>query len=110
VVPIVLPPLRARRDDIPFLVQHFAARFVEQHPDQPRREISGEVLRRLVELPCPGNVRDIWDLGLVLPVPIPEAKAGLAAEIVPLRAMTRRYVDGPSVRPGASAGSLETRI
>jgi len=111
VIPIHLPPLRARREDIPLLVERFAARFYEQHPDEPQREISNEVLRRLMDLPWPGNVRelknaverllvlgrgkrvDLRDLAAALPEPLPEAMAGLQAEIVPLRVLTRRYVE-----------------
>ncbi|MGZ3442312.1 MAG: sigma-54 interaction domain-containing protein, partial [Polyangia bacterium] len=112
VIPIHLPPLRARRDDIPLLVERFTARFYEQHPTQhPVREISAEVMRRLMDLPWPGNVRelknaverllvlargkriDLRDLASAVPEPLPEAMAGLAAEIVPLRILTRRYVE-----------------
>ena len=111
VIPILLPPLRARREDIPLLVEHFVARFAEQEPNAPRRELTREVLQRLTELPWPGNVRelknsiqrllmlargkrvDVRDLALVVPEPLPEAMAGLAAEIVPLRVLTRRYVE-----------------
>jgi two-component system response regulator HydG len=111
VIPIHLPPLRARREDIPLLVERFAARFYEQHPDAPRREVSQEVLRRLMDLPWPGNVRelknavermlvlgrgkrvDLRDLAAALPEPLPEAMAGLQAEVVPLRVLTRRYVE-----------------
>jgi two-component system response regulator HydG len=111
VIPIHLPPLRTRRDDIPLLVEQFVARFGEQHPDHPVREISSEVMRRLMDLPWPGNVRelknaverllvlgrgkriDLRDLAAALPEPLPEAMAGLAAEIVPLRVLTRRYVE-----------------
>jgi DNA-binding NtrC family response regulator len=110
-VPVHLPPLRARREDVPLLVEHFAVRFAEQHPTHPRREISADVLRRLVELPWPGNVRelrnvverllllargrrvDVRDLVGVIPEPMPDAMAGVAAEIVPLRVMTRRYLE-----------------
>ncbi|HZS37496.1 MAG TPA: sigma-54 dependent transcriptional regulator [Polyangia bacterium] len=111
VIPVHLPPLRARREDIPLLVEHFAARVAEQHPDQAPREITSEVLRRLIELPWPGNVRelknaverllllargkrvDVRDLALAVPEQPPEAMAALANEIVPLRVMTRRYVE-----------------
>ena len=111
VIPVHLPPLRARRDDIPLLVERFAARFYEQHPAQMQREISTEVLRRLMDLPWPGNVRelknaverllvlargrriDLRDLAAALPEPLPEAMAGVASEIVPLRVLTRRYVE-----------------
>jgi two-component system response regulator HydG len=111
VIPIHLPPLRARREDIPLLVEHFAAKFGEQQPDVPRREITSEVIRRLMELPWPGNVRelknaverllllgrgkriDVRDLAQAVSEPLPEAMAALASEIVPLRVMTRRYVE-----------------
>jgi two-component system response regulator HydG len=111
VIPIHLPPLRARRDDIPLLVEQFAARFHEQQPDQPVREISTEVMRRLMDLPWPGNVRelknaverllvlgrgkriDLRDFAAAVAEPLPEAMAGIASEIVPLRVLTRRYVE-----------------
>jgi two-component system, NtrC family, response regulator HydG len=111
VIPIHLPPLRARRDDIPLLVERFCQRFYEQHAGAPVREISSEVLKRLMDLPWPGNVRelknaverllvlgrgkrvDLRDLAAALPEPLPEAMAPLAAEIVPLRVLTRRYVE-----------------
>ncbi len=111
VIPIHLPPLRARRDDIPLLVDRFVKLFYEQQPAEPVREISQEVLRRLMDLPWPGNVRelknaverllvlgrgrriDLRDLASAVPEPLPEAMAGFAAEIVPLRVLTRRYVE-----------------
>jgi two-component system response regulator HydG len=111
VIPIHLPPLRARREDVPLLVEQFVTRFYAQHPDLPVREISTEVMRRLMDLPWPGNVRelknaverllvlargkriDLRDLALAVPEPLPEAMAGVAAEIVPLRVLTRRYVE-----------------
>jgi two-component system response regulator HydG len=111
VIPVHLPPLRARREDIPLLVEHFTARVAEQHADRPAREITAEVMRRLIELPWPGNVRelknaverllllargkriDVHDLAQAVPEPLPEAMAALASEIVPLRVMTRRYVE-----------------
>jgi DNA-binding NtrC family response regulator len=120
VIPVVLPPLRARREDIPLLVDHFAARFDEQHPESPRRELSQEVLRRLTELPWPGNVRelkntverllllgrgkriDLRDLAVALPEPLPEAMAALAAEIVPLRVMTHRYIEWVLTQTGGN--------
>ena len=120
VIPIHLPPLRARRDDIPLLVDHFMARFAEQQPELPRRELSSEALRRLVEFPWPGNVRelknsverllllsrgkriDVRDLAQVVPEPLPEAMAGLAAEIVPLRILTRRYIEWVLAQTGGN--------
>jgi two-component system response regulator HydG len=120
VIPVHLPPLRARREDIPLLVEAFVRRFREQQPEQPARELSGDVLRRLSELPWPGNVRelknvverlmvlargkrvDLRDLVQVMPEPLPEAMASLAAEVVPLRVMTRRYIEWVLAQTGGS--------
>ena len=120
VIPIHLPPLRARREDIPLLIEAFVQRVVEQQPELAAREISGEVIRRLMELPWPGNVRelkntverllilargkrvDIRDLAQTVPEPLPESMAALAAEIVPLRVMTRRYIEWVLTQTGGS--------
>ena len=58
VVPIHVPPLRERREDIAMLVQHFAARFGDGGPDTARR-FGSEAMERLQELDWPGNVREL---------------------------------------------------
>jgi two-component system nitrogen regulation response regulator NtrX len=58
VVPIEVPPLRARRDDIPQLVEHFAAQLATQQGLQPRRFAAGAV-ERLRRHDWPGNVREL---------------------------------------------------
>ena len=59
VIPVHLPALRERRDDIPLLVQHFLQRLgAEQMP--PRTvTMSQEALRRLMAFSWPGNVRQL---------------------------------------------------
>ena len=52
---ISIPPLRARKEDIPFLVHFFLSEAV---PGQPR-SISGEALKRLMDYDWPGNVRQL---------------------------------------------------
>ncbi|MEM6454830.1 MAG: sigma-54 dependent transcriptional regulator, partial [Acidobacteriota bacterium] len=58
VVPLQMPPLRARREDIPRLVAHFAARASRRHgvaaPSFPRA-----LMRRLMDHTWPGNVREL---------------------------------------------------
>lgn len=58
VVPIEIPPLRERREDIPMLVRHFAA-LLQRTEGIPRREFSREALECLQELEWPGNVREL---------------------------------------------------
>ena len=61
VVPIHLPPLRARADDIPLLVDHFIARF----NTRLGREVAGvtpEAMAALMAWRWPGNVRELENL------------------------------------------------
>jgi two-component system response regulator AtoC len=58
VVPIHLPPLRERREDIPLLVDHFMAKFNERL----KKQFSGiepEGIERLVSYNWPGNIREL---------------------------------------------------
>jgi len=58
VIPINVPPLRDRRNDIPLLARYFLKRFSsEQGKNIP--EFSPESLRILMDYPWPGNVREL---------------------------------------------------
>ena len=57
VVPIVLPPLRERREDIAALAQHFLVQAAED--GLPRRVLSAEALERLEQRTWRGNVREL---------------------------------------------------
>lgn len=61
VFPVILPPLRERRGDIPLLVNHFIKMFA-QKTNKPVEGISGEALARLVDYSWPGNVRELQNL------------------------------------------------
>lgn len=61
VVPVNLPPLRERKEDIPALVDHFLARFAEDTGDRVRG-ISKEALDRLRSYHWPGNVRELENI------------------------------------------------
>jgi len=58
---IELPPLRARREDIPRLIDGFIRQFSTQH-DRPFVGIEPEALRILVDYDWPGNVRELRNL------------------------------------------------
>ena len=61
VVPIELPPLRERREDIPILAKHFVRRYWEKHdlPGVRPPEITSEAMDKLVSYRWPGNVREL---------------------------------------------------
>jgi two-component system response regulator PilR (NtrC family) len=58
VIPIQLPPLRERREDIPLLARHFLERF-RKSMEKPIAGISSEALRKLEAYDWPGNVREL---------------------------------------------------
>lgn len=58
VLPLSLPPLRERQDDIPLLVQHFVAVSCKRHR-QPVRLVSPDTMRALTQAPWSGNVREL---------------------------------------------------
>src|SRR5665213_4402111 len=53
VIPVLLPLLRERKEDVPLLVQHFLAKF------QSAATVSQEGMRRLMSYAWPGNVRQL---------------------------------------------------
>ena len=84
VIPLKLPALRERRDDIPALAEHFAARFAGQM-GKPITGISREAIRRLHSHAWPGNVRELENAieravalertSTILPESLPESLA-----------------------------------
>ena len=58
VVPVRLPDLKDRREDIPLLVHHFLQKFAQQH-GEPARRFSNEGMRILMTHTWPGNVREL---------------------------------------------------
>jgi DNA-binding NtrC family response regulator len=57
VIPVHLPPLRERKDDIPLLVQHFLEKLAAKPAD--RKTVAQEAMRRLMAYHWPGNVRQL---------------------------------------------------
>lgn len=58
VLPIYLPPLRERVDDIPLLVQHFI-KYYNQKIGKNVKKVSDEVMKIFMDYPWPGNVREL---------------------------------------------------
>jgi DNA-binding NtrC family response regulator len=61
VVPIRLPPLRERGDDIPLLADRFMDEFSAQHQREPK-EISRQAMQLLRQYAWPGNIRQLRNL------------------------------------------------
>ena len=58
VIPIHIPPLRERKDDIPLLVEYFLKNFAQQYGQKPKK-ISKATQDTLVNYDWPGNVREL---------------------------------------------------
>ena len=61
VIPIEVPPLRRRREDIPLLVEHFLKTFSAEYGKRPKT-LSGEALRYFMVYDWPGNVRELRNM------------------------------------------------
>jgi DNA-binding NtrC family response regulator len=61
VVPIHLPPLRERREDIPLLIEHFIATFSTEYNVEPKKLVP-EALEKLVSYSWPGNIRELQNV------------------------------------------------
>lgn len=81
VIPVMLPPLRARREDIPLLVEHFMSK-LEKRKGKRVDGISPKAMKMLMEYDWPGNVRELENLierlvilkggGVIDPFDLPE--------------------------------------
>jgi two-component system nitrogen regulation response regulator GlnG len=80
VVTLTLPPLRERIEDVPFLVDHFLAKY---EGELGERALAAEALERLMSYSWPGNVRELENViqhamvmasgGVILPEHLPVA-------------------------------------
>jgi len=61
VLPIVLPPLRERRDDIPFLLKHFLKIYAKRN-GTPAKQLTPAAVEHLAAYDWPGNVRELENL------------------------------------------------
>lgn len=108
VVAVEVPPLRQRRDDIPYLAHRFFERARAAHASSPAAAISADAMRRLVEGAWPGNVRELEHAieravllaqgpiinATELPTVRMTASAdGFGDDVTSMRAMQRRYAE-----------------
>jgi DNA-binding NtrC family response regulator len=105
IVPIVMPPLRERAEDIPLLVERFFEHFAAKHKRR-RKTMSGEALQSCQRFPWPGNVRQLRNMieRLVITCPNP------VVDVPDLPDFLRQHDQNTvtfSVRPGSSLAEVE---
>jgi len=61
VIPIKLPPLKERREDISLLVEHFLELLAQEY-GQPKKTLAASALQKLVSHDWPGNIRELKNL------------------------------------------------
>ena len=119
VVPIDLPPLRERQEDIPHLVAHFAEQFGKQL-GRPVPQFTPEAMHAMLHYPWPGNVRelehaierllvtcDALEIGVEhLPFIILQAEAAMEPAAEAPRPELGEKLDG-SLRIGKMTGPLD---
>jgi two-component system nitrogen regulation response regulator NtrX len=83
VVPLRVPALRERREDVPMLARHFMARSTET-TGMPRRELSEDALAAMQAYDWPGNVRELRNLIDWLLIMAPgEARDAIRPDMLP---------------------------
>ena len=76
VIPIEVPPLRNRKDDIPVLVNYFLQKFYIEH-GLSEKTVSTDAMERLVSYEWPGNVRELKNLVERVSIMVPREIIGL---------------------------------
>jgi len=106
VFPLRLPPLRERRDDIPALLEHFAAQVSAQNGWKPV-PFNRDALEALQSHAWPGNVRELRNLVERLMLLATEGQVDLATVQMALP----KTASGASASPGAiGSGALADRV
>ena len=110
VVPVRLPPLRSRREDIPELANHFLARCVAE--GLPRKVLDASAIAWLQGQPWPGNVRELENaMRRLAALARDEVITAAAAELWIARADSEGFETGaPTLRPISHGSSLESLI
>jgi two-component system nitrogen regulation response regulator NtrX len=71
VIPLVVPPLRERKEDIPSLIEHFIDEFAKEDI-RKTKSIDGEAIEMLKNYQWPGNVRELKNLMERLIIMVPD--------------------------------------
>jgi DNA-binding NtrC family response regulator len=105
IVPIVMPPLRERAEDIPLLIERFFEQLMAKHKRRPKR-MSAEALQLCQRFPWPGNVRQLRNVIERLVITCREVEVGVNQLPDFLREYDR-HTTTFTVRPGTSLAEVE---
>ena len=106
VFPLVLPPLRERRDDIPTLIEHFAAQVSAQNGWKPV-PFTPEAMDALLSHAWPGNVRELRNMVERLMLLASDGQVDLATVQM---ALPKTSAGGSVMAHGLSSGALADRV
>jgi len=106
VFPLVLPPLRERREDIPALVEHFAAQVCAQNGWKPV-PFSADAMEALQSHQWPGNVRELRNMVERLMLLATDGQVDLATVQM---ALPKTSAGGSAVPTTIGAGPLADRV
>jgi two-component system NtrC family response regulator len=114
VIPLRVPPLRERRDDVPLLVQHFIRWAQERHSREPK-QVAGAAMRACCEYSWPGNVRQLKNCMERLVVTVEGPTIHLEDLPSEMRAARQDRADGPPtdsphVAPKPAVVTLEAAV
>jgi len=107
VIPLYVPPLRERKEDIPALVDHFVQSYAQRN-GQPPKQFTPEAVEVLLEYDWPGNVRELRNFVERMQIMCagPEVGVDEVTAALPVGAGT---VERPASTSGGS-GSLRERL
>src|SRR5437588_10643138 len=108
VFPLILPPLRERRDDIPALIEHFVDQVCKQNSWKPAK-VTSDAVTALQNYSWPGNVRELRNMieRLLLLAPRDSNEIGLqTVESVLIPSAETRAAEGVS-GPGTISARVE---
>jgi two-component system, NtrC family, nitrogen regulation response regulator NtrX len=103
VIPLQVPPLRERAEDVPILAAHFIALFAHELKQRPKA-VDREAMRLLEEYAWPGNVRELRNLVERMMIMVPGATIGAADLSAAIRADSGSGGAGGAGSGGAAGG------
>jgi two-component system, NtrC family, nitrogen regulation response regulator NtrX len=108
VFPIVLPPLRDRREDIRVLAEHFVRQLAEQNNWKPK-SFSREAIEALERYPWPGNIRELRNVieRVMLLAPVDFVDVSVIERALPQSLASSANA---ATLPDAASGTLAQRV